>query len=39
MGVKLGRLRLKEERRLRVWENRELRRIFGSKRDKVIRDW
>jgi hypothetical protein len=26
---------LKEERRLRVFENRVLRRIFGSKRDEV----
>jgi hypothetical protein len=26
---------LKEERRLRAFENRVLRRIFGSKRDKV----
>jgi hypothetical protein len=26
---------LKEEHRLRVFENRVLRRIFGSKRDKV----
>jgi hypothetical protein len=28
-------LTLKEERRLRVFENRMLRRIFGSKRDEV----
>ena len=28
-------LTLKEERRLRVFENRVLRRIFGSKRDEV----
>jgi hypothetical protein len=26
---------LREERRLRVFENRVLRRIFGPKRDKV----
>ena len=26
---------LREERRLRVFENRVLRRIFGSKRDEV----
>jgi hypothetical protein len=28
-------LTLREERRLRVFENRALRRIFGPKRDKV----
>jgi hypothetical protein len=27
---------LKEERRLRVFENRVLRRIFGSKREEVM---
>jgi hypothetical protein len=27
---------LREEHRLRVFENRVLRRIFGSKRDEVI---
>jgi len=28
-----------EERRLRVFENRVLRRIFGPKRDEVIGEW
>jgi hypothetical protein len=28
-----------EERRLRVFENRALRRIFGPKRDEVTREW
>jgi hypothetical protein len=28
-----------EERRLRVFENRELRRIFGPKRDEVTGGW
>jgi len=28
-----------EERRLRVFENRGLRRIFGPKRDEVTREW
>ena len=28
-----------EERRLRVFENRELRRIFGAKRDEITREW
>jgi hypothetical protein len=31
-------LTLREEHRLRVFENRVLRRIFGSKRDKVMRE-
>jgi hypothetical protein len=30
---------LKEERRLRVSENRVLRRIFGPKRDEVTGEW
>jgi hypothetical protein len=30
---------LREEIRLRVFENRVLRRIFGSKRDEVTREW
>jgi hypothetical protein len=30
---------LREERRLRVFENRVLRRIFGSKRDVVTGEW
>jgi len=30
---------LREERRLRVSENRVLRRIFGPKRDEVTREW
>jgi hypothetical protein len=32
-------LTLREEHRLRVYENRELRRIFGPKREEVARDW
>jgi hypothetical protein len=32
-------LALREERRLRVFENRVLRRIFGSKRDEVTGEW
>jgi hypothetical protein len=32
-------MKLREERRLRVFENRVLRRIFGSKRDKVTGEW
>jgi hypothetical protein len=33
--VKLGLSQTKEEHRLRVFENRVLRRIFGSKREEV----
>jgi hypothetical protein len=32
-------LTLREERRLRVFENRVLRRIFGPKRDEVTGKW
>jgi hypothetical protein len=32
-------LTLREERRLWVFENRVLRRIFGSKRDEVTGEW
>jgi len=40
MGVKLGRsLTLMEERRMRVFENRVLRRIFRPKRDEVTEEW
>ena len=32
-------LTLREERKLRVFENRVLRRIFGPKMDEVTREW
>ena len=32
-------LRVREERRLRLFENRVLMRIFGPKRDVGIREW
>jgi hypothetical protein len=32
-------LTLREEHRMRVFENRVLRRIFDHKRDGVIREW
>ena len=32
-------LTLREESRLRVFENRVLRRIFGPKRDEVTGEW
>jgi len=42
--IKVGRnyswsLTLSEERRLRVSENRVLRRVFGPKRDEVTGEW
>jgi hypothetical protein len=39
MGVKPWSLTLREEHRLRVFENRVLRRIFGPKRDEVTGGW
>ena len=30
---------LREERSVKLYETRVLRRIFGSKRDKVTREW
>jgi hypothetical protein len=30
---------LREERRLRVFENRVLRKVFGPKRDEIIGVW
>jgi len=30
---------LREERRLRVFENRVLRRVFGAKKDEVTGEW
>jgi hypothetical protein len=38
-GCKTLSLPLREEHRLRVFENRVLRRIFGTKRDEVTGDW
>ena len=38
-GCETWSLTLREERRLRVYENRVLRRIFGSKRGEVIGEW
>jgi hypothetical protein len=32
-------LTFREEHRLKVYENRELRRIFGPKRDEVMGGW
>jgi hypothetical protein len=30
---------LREESRLKVFENRLLRRLFGPKRDEITREW
>ena len=38
-SVKLGLLTLREERKLRVFENMVLRRIFGPRRDEVTGEW
>ena len=38
-GCETWSLTLREEDRLRVFENRVLRRIFGPKRDEVTWEW
>jgi hypothetical protein len=38
-GFETWSLTLREERRLRVFENRVLRRVFGPKRDEVTGEW
>jgi hypothetical protein len=38
-GCETWSLTLREERRLRVFENRVLRRIFGPRRDEVTGEW
>jgi len=38
-GCETWSLTLREERRLRVFGNRVLRRIFGPKRDEVTGEW
>jgi len=38
-GCETWSLTLREERRLRVFENRVLRRIFGPKRDEITGEW
>ena len=38
-GCETWSLALREKRRLRVFENRVLRRIFGPKRDDVTLEW
>jgi hypothetical protein len=38
-GCEIWSLTLREEHRLRVFENRVLRRIFGPMRDEVTGEW
>jgi hypothetical protein len=38
-GCETWSLTLREEHRLRVFENRVLRRIFGPKREEVTGEW
>jgi hypothetical protein len=38
-GCETWSLILREERRLRVFENRVLRRVFGPERDEVTEEW
>jgi hypothetical protein len=38
-GCETWSLTLREEHRLREFENRVLRRIFGSKRDEITGEW
>jgi hypothetical protein len=38
-GCETRSLTLREERRLRAFENRVLRRVFGPKRDEVTGEW
>jgi hypothetical protein len=38
-GCEIWSLKLREDRRLRVFENRVLRRIFGPKRDEITGEW
>jgi hypothetical protein len=38
-GCETWSLTLREEHRLKVFENRVLNRIFGPKRDETVEDW
>ena len=39
MGVKLGRRHCGKKRKLRVFENKVLRRLFRPRRDEVTGEW
>ena len=38
-GCETWSLTLREERRLRVFENKVLRKIFGTKKDEITGEW
>jgi flagellar motor switch protein FliM len=38
-GCETWSLTLREERRLKVFENRVMRKIFGRKREELTREW
>jgi hypothetical protein len=38
-GCETWSLTLREEHRMRVFENRVLKRVFGPKKDEVTREW
>ena len=38
-GCETWSLTLREERRLRVFENKVLRKIFGAKKDEITGEW
>jgi hypothetical protein len=38
-GCETCSLKIREEHRLRVLNNRVLRKIFGSKREKITQEW
>jgi hypothetical protein len=38
-GCEASSLTVREERMLRVFENRVLRKIFGPKREEMLRNW
>jgi hypothetical protein len=39
MGVKLGRQKQRDEYKLRIFENRMQKRLFGPKRNEVTGEW
>ena len=39
LGCETWSLTLREEHRLRIFDNKVLRKIFGAKRDKITGEW